>query len=113
MARPLVFLLAAVALQFPLIASAQSGTPGEVYATRCADCHGKRGEGSNNPKLGPALKGNPFVVNGGATAIANVIRKGRSGKSRLYDDSYPNMPAIPTADAPALAAYLKGELQTR
>ena len=109
--QSLAVLLAACALQIPLVASAQSSTPAEAYASKCADCHGAKGQGSYNPKLGPALKGNPFVVNGSVNAIANVIRKGRSGKSRLYDETMPNMPSIPTANAPEIAAFLKGDLQ--
>jgi mono/diheme cytochrome c family protein len=86
------------------------------YALRCSACHGKSGEGTRAvlPSLGPALKGNPFVVNGSPAAIRNVIRKGRQGQKRLYDDTYPNMPSFGfevVPDADALVAYLKGDLQ--
>ena len=64
-----------------------------LYLLRCAGCHGRDGEGTawDWPKLGPALKGNPFVQNAPASAIIRVIRKGRSGRERLYHESYPNM----------------------
>ena len=88
----------------------------EIYRVRCSACHGSTGQGTRAtlPSLGPALKGNPFIVNGSAAAIKQVIRKGRSGQKRLYDDTYPNMPAFgpePVPDADALVAYLKGGLQ--
>jgi len=87
-----------------------------TYKLRCAGCHGASGQGTRAtlPSLGPALKGNPFVVNGSAAAIKAVIRKGRSGQKRLYDDTYPNMPSFgpdPVPDVDVLVAYLKGDLQ--
>jgi mono/diheme cytochrome c family protein len=86
------------------------------YQMRCSSCHGSEGQGTraSMPALAPALKGNPFVVNGSPAAIRTVIRKGRAGQKRLYNDTYPNMPsfgaeAVPDVDA--LVAYLKGDLQ--
>lgn len=86
------------------------------YELRCSHCHGANGQGTRAsiPPLGPALKGNPFVVNGSPNAIRNVIRKGRSGQKRIYDDTYPNMPSFGfevVPDTDALVAYLKGDLQ--
>jgi mono/diheme cytochrome c family protein len=96
-------------------AHAAFDTPG-YYQLRCAGCHGTQGQGTRAalPALGPALKGNPFIVNGSPAAIRNVIRKGRTGSKRLYNDAYPNMPsfgieAVPDIDG--LVAYLKGDLQ--
>ena len=88
----------------------------ENYRLRCSACHGANGQGTRAslPSLGPALKGNPFIVNGSPAAIKAVIRKGRSGQKRLYDDTYPNMPSFGfenVPDADALVAYLKGDLQ--
>ena len=88
----------------------------ETYKTRCSACHGLNGQGTRAtlPSLGPALKGNPFVVNGSPAAIKTVIRKGRSGQKRIYDDTYPNMPSFGVEFVPdpdALIAYLKGDLQ--
>ena len=86
------------------------------YQMRCASCHGADGQGTRAsvPPLAPALKGNPFIVNGSPAAIRTVIRKGRSGQKRLYNDAYPNMPsfgaeAVPDVDG--LVAYLKGDMQ--
>jgi mono/diheme cytochrome c family protein len=87
------------------------------YQLRCATCHGDQGQGTRNwgvPPTGPALKGNPFVVNGSPAAIRTVIRKGRSGQKRLYDDAYPNMPSFDPGvvpDVDGLVTYLKGDLQ--
>lgn len=88
----------------------------ENYKLRCSTCHGANGQGTRGtlPSLGPALKGNPFIVNGSPAAIKGVIRKGRSGQKRLYDDTYPNMPSFGfevVPDTDALVAYLKGDLQ--
>jgi mono/diheme cytochrome c family protein len=86
------------------------------YQMRCAACHGSEGQGTRGqmPSLGPALKANPFIVNGSPAAIRTIVRKGRSGQKRLYNDTYPNMPsfgpeAVPDVDA--LVAFLKGDLQ--
>ncbi|HUP30580.1 MAG TPA: cytochrome c [Usitatibacter sp.] len=88
----------------------------EMYKLRCSACHGSNGQGTRAtlPSLGPALKGNPFVMNGSPAAIKSVIRKGRQGQKRLYDDTYPNMPAFgfeAVPDPDALIAYMKDGLQ--
>lgn len=108
--------VSALACAFPLAASADFDAAG-YYELRCATCHGDKGQGTRNwgvPPTGPALKGNPFVVNGSPAAIRTVIRKGRQGERRLYDDAYPNMPAFGPGlvpDVDALVAYLKGPMQ--
>lgn len=88
----------------------------EMYKLRCSTCHGADGQGTRAslPSLGPALKGNPFIKSASPAAIARVIRKGRQGQKRLYDDTYPNMPAFGfevVPDTDVLVAYLKGDLQ--
>ena len=107
--------LLAVGALVPIPAAAEVDAPA-IYAVRCSNCHGANGQGTRAtlPSLGPALKGNPFIVNGSPAAIKAVIRKGRSGQKRLYDDTYPNMPSFgpePVPDVDALVAYLKGGLQ--
>ena len=86
------------------------------YELRCSYCHGTEGQGTRAtlPSLGPALKGNPFVVNGSPAALKAVIRKGRSGQKRLYNDTYPNMPSFGfevVPDVDALVNFLKVDLQ--
>jgi mono/diheme cytochrome c family protein len=108
--------LASFTLGAPLSSSAAVDAAG-FYQLRCATCHGDVGQGTRNwgvPPTGPALKGNPFVVNGSPAAIRTVIRKGRSGQRRLYDDAFPNMPAFgaeAVPDVDALVTYLKSDLQ--
>jgi cytochrome c len=86
------------------------------YTLRCATCHGLSGEGTRDksPSLGPPLRGNPFVINAPAEMLMSVIRNGRGGQQRVYDDAYPNMPAFDAGmvpDAMGLATYLKTVLQ--
>ena len=87
-----------------------------LFRLRCSSCHGANGEGTNDeyPKLGPALKGNPFILNAPTVAIVNVIRLGRAGRQRLYHETFPNMPAFGVEmvpDADGLADFLKNDLQ--
>lgn len=86
------------------------------YQLRCATCHGTSGEGTRNksPSLGPPLRGNPLVINAPAEMLMSIIRRGRGGQQRVYDDAYPNMPAFDAGmvpDAIGLANYLKTVLQ--
>lgn len=88
-----------------------------LFRLRCGACHGGDGEGTSNtmPKLAPALKGNPFVINAPPVVLVNLIRKGRIGRQRLYHDSpFANMPgfgAEMVPDADALVQFLKTDLQ--
>ena len=115
-------LVAALLLGGSVGALAQAPTGGsqvaaDIYQERCATCHGVKGQGTNTlvPPTGPALKGNPFIVNAPGIIIKSVIRNGREGRQRLYHDIYPNMPSfgpemIP--DVNGLIAYMKGDLQS-
>ena len=88
-----------------------------LFRLRCGACHGGDGEGTSNtmPKLAPALKGNPFVINAPPVVLVNLIRKGRIGRQRLYHDSpFANMPGFGAElvpDADALVQFLKTDLQ--
>jgi mono/diheme cytochrome c family protein len=86
------------------------------YELRCASCHGAEGEGTRDrsPSLGPPLRGNPFVINAPVEMLVSLIRHGRGGQQRVYDDAYPNMPAFDAGlvpDAAGLVNYLKTVLQ--
>ena len=99
----------------PTVSNAAFDAAG-YYQIRCSSCHGADGQGTRAsvPPLAPALKGNPFVVNGSPAAIRTVIRKGRAGQKRLYNDAFPNMPSFGpevVPDVDALVAYIKGDLQ--
>lgn len=88
----------------------------DIYDVRCATCHGANGEGTKGriPALGPPLKGNDFVVNAPESVLRDVIRNGRQGADRTYDDEYPNMPAFDYTmvdDIEALIEFLQGDMQ--
>jgi mono/diheme cytochrome c family protein len=113
--HPVAGLLVAAALFSCSTAYADFDAAG-YYKMRCASCHGAIGEGTDSvaPSLGPALRGNALVKNAPAQVIAQIIRRGRSGKARVYNSHYPNMPAFGAETVPdveALVAYLKGPLQ--
>jgi mono/diheme cytochrome c family protein len=114
-------LLPSLALSLFLGMPTSDATASEVdaagyYKLRCATCHGVNGEGTRDksPSLGPPLRGNPLVINAPAETLASIIRHGRGGQQRAYDDAYPNMPAFDAGlvpDAVGLATYLKTVLQ--
>ena len=114
-------LLPSLALSLSLGMPISGATASEVdaagyYKLRCATCHGVNGEGTRDksPSLGPPLRGNPLVINAPAEMLASIIRHGRGGQQRAYDDAYPNMPAFDAGlvpDAIGLATYLKTVLQ--
>ena len=114
-------LLPSLALSLFLGLPISDATASEVdaagyYKLRCATCHGVNGEGTRDksPSLGPPLRGNPLVINAPADMLASIIRRGRGGQQRVYDDAYPNMPAFDAGmvpDAVGLATYLKTVLQ--
>lgn len=86
------------------------------YKTRCSTCHGADGEGTRDksPSLGPALRDNPLVINAPLEVLVRIIRQGRGGQQRAYDDAFPNMPAFDAGMVPdpaGLAEYLKTALQ--
>lgn len=114
----------AALLFMPSVNAADSGVMSEqavgkaIYDARCSTCHGPNGEGTKGyqiPATAPALRGDPFVQYGSADAIAEVIRHGRTGAKRHYDDTFPDMPSFDATmieDIRPLIAYLKGEMQT-
>ena len=113
--RPLAGLV--IAATFLCCSSAYADVDGAgYYKMRCSSCHGANGEGTDSvaPSLGPALRGNALVKNAPVEVIAQIIRRGRSGKARVYNSHYPNMPSFGAEAVPdleALIAYLKGPLQ--
>lgn len=103
--------------------AAPAGSATEVdsaayYQLRCSTCHGVDGEGTRNksPSLGPPLRDNPLVIHAPIEVLTRIIRHGRGGQQRVYDDAYPNMPAFDAGlvpDADGLAQYLKTVLQQK
>ena len=112
-----LFLVLSLFLNLPISdATASEVDAAGYYQLRCATCHGINGEGTRNksPSLGPPLRGNPLVINAPAEVLASIIRHGRGGQQRAYDDAYPNMPAFDAGlvpDAIGLATWLKTALQ--
>ena len=115
--RPLPLAALTIVAGFPMSQAAASEVDAAgYYELRCASCHGAEGEGTRDrsPSLGPPLRGNPFVINAPAEMLVNLIRHGRGGQQRVYDDAYPNMPAFDAGlvpDAAGLVNYLKTVLQ--
>jgi mono/diheme cytochrome c family protein len=86
-------------------------TGADIFGSKCVSCHGKDGQGT--PGLAPALKGDPFVINGKLEDIENTIQNGRSGDQKHYKDIPVAMPAwhLSDADLKAVVSYLRGGLQ--
>jgi len=89
----------------------------DIYDTRCSTCHGPGGDGNvghTMPYTAPPLKGDQFVISAPDKMIADVIRHGRTGARRHFDDTYPDMPSFDASmieDLRPLLAYLKGDMQ--
>lgn len=95
----------------------EQATGKAIYEARCSTCHGPNGEGTKGyqiPATAPPLRGDPFVQYGSVAAIVQVIRHGRTGAKRHYDDTYADMPSFDATmidDLRPLIAFLKGDLQ--
>lgn len=89
----------------------------DIYEVRCSTCHGEGGDGNVGkimPVTAPPLRGNQFIISAPDKMIADVIRHGRTGARRHYDDTYPDMPSFDASmieDIRPLIAYLKGDMQ--
>jgi mono/diheme cytochrome c family protein len=89
----------------------------DIYETRCSTCHGENGDGNVGkimPLTAPPLKGDQFVISAPDKMVADVIRHGRTGARRHFDDTYPDMPSFDASmieDIRPLIAYLKGDMQ--
>jgi mono/diheme cytochrome c family protein len=100
------------------LAGASDVDAAAYYELRCATCHGVDGEGTRDksPSLGPPLRDNPLVIHAPIEVLTRIIRHGRGGQQRVYDDAYPNMPAFDAGlvpDAAGLVQYLKTVLQQK
>lgn len=90
----------------------------EIFEARCSTCHGENGDGNVGkimPLTAPPLKGDQFVISAPDKMIADVIRHGRTGARRHFDDTYPDMPSFDASmieDIRPLIAYLKGDMQS-
>lgn len=92
--------------------SAMAKTGAEIFKSTCTACHGAAGEGKKS--LGPALKGNEFVVKGSDADISATIKDGRSGAAKKYKEFPSPMPAqkaLTDAEIADLVSYIKGDIQ--
>lgn len=106
--RKLVW-IAVVALSVAFSGTALASDDGAaIYGKLCAMCHGAKGEGM--PMMGPALKGNEFLVKSKDAEISDVILKGRMGDEKKYKDMpIPMMPQkLTEEEVKAVIAYMKG-----
>jgi len=92
----------------PDISSGLDGA--KLFGAKCIACHGSKGEGT---QVGPALKGDPFIIQGTPAEIKQVITSGRTQKEKKYPNIVTPMPAglASESEADALVTYLKGDLQ--
>ncbi|MBI3995948.1 MAG: cytochrome c [Nitrospirae bacterium] len=104
----LSFLMIAAVSVLPGASDAMDAAP--LYGSKCAACHGPKGEGS---PVGPALKGDPFVTQGATAEIKKVILMGRMEKDKKYPNFMTAMPGglVSEAEAEALVSYLIGDIQ--
>ncbi|MBF8251113.1 MAG: Cytochrome c protein [Deltaproteobacteria bacterium] len=92
--------------------SAMAKTGAEIFKATCTACHGAAGEGKK--ALGPALKGNEFVVKGSDADISATIKDGRTGAAKKYKEFPSPMPAqkaLTDAEIADLVSYIKGDIQ--
>jgi mono/diheme cytochrome c family protein len=92
-----------------------------LYKKNCSGCHGFQGQGIQ--PAGPPLMGNQLVLNAPPEVIKGVIRNGRKGADKAYDEymrdgkvGYMNMPpfeevVISDTELDLLVSYLKDGFQ--
>lgn len=82
----------------------------KLFSDKCAVCHGAHGEGT---ATGPAQKGDEFIMGAKPAEVKRVIMEGRAGSAKLYPNIPVDMPKglVSEAEADALVAFLKGDLQ--
>jgi len=108
--KKVIVAICAVSLIGATAAMAKTGE--EIYKATCSPCHGAKGEGKK--PMGPAQKGNKFVIEGKDADIAAIIKNGRAGADKKYKDYPSPMPpqkALTDAEIADLVKYLKGDLQ--
>jgi mono/diheme cytochrome c family protein len=106
---PGALLAAVLLLVVSVSANADSGA--DIFAVKCASCHGNAGQGTSG--LAPALKGDPFVIHGKLVEIEDTIQNGRSGDQKKFRNLPVAMPAwhLSDADLRAVLDYIRSDLQ--
>jgi cytochrome c553 len=94
----IISLIAALAILIAMPLSVWSAEDGaELYKSRCAACHGDKGEGKKEAKM-PALKGTKKT----ADQIVAFLMKGESDKTM-----HANPIGVSEEQAKALASFIK------
>jgi cytochrome c5 len=104
--RKLVW-ISVIALCVAFSGTALAADGAEVYTKLCGMCHGAKGEGL--PMMGPAIKGNDFVLKGKDAELSDVILKGRAGEDKKYKDiPIPMLPQkLNDEEVAAVIAHMK------
>ncbi|MFZ3071877.1 MAG: cytochrome c [Thermodesulfobacteriota bacterium] len=105
--RKMIFVaLFAAAAMFVGSQAMAAADGGKLFASKCAMCHGKAGEGS---AMAPALKGSEFVK-GDAAAVKATITNGRAGADKKYPKFSIAMPKFQFSaeELDAIVAQVKG-----
>lgn len=87
-----------IALAFVVLLSAQQLFSQQVYATRCAACHGEEARGTAN---GPGLAMNPRVAERTPDQLRAYLERGNPGAGM------PSFADLPADDLTTLARYLR------
>ena len=109
--RPEIILIGLIFCSTLFIPEASLALDGaQLFSSKCVACHGSKGKGT---QVGPALRGDPFVIQGAPEEIKKVIMTGRTEKEKKYPNIMIPMPTglASEAEADALVTYLKGDLQ--
>lgn len=95
------------ALKEPVAAVKDTGAGAAIFKAKCSLCHGAEGKGST---MAPAFKGNSWIKGASNAEITEVIKNGRKGAAKKYNNFFSDMPAskgLPESDVNALVEYLK------
>lgn len=92
-------------------ASAQAKDGVEIFRSKCAHCHGYKGQGIRGYTA--TLKGSRLVTKGSDADVKKTIRTGRIGDDKKFKDypvvMYPEKD-LSEAELDALVKYLKSDL---
>ncbi len=104
-----IVILLVLAFASTSIAAAPDGE--KIYKSKCALCHGAKGEGIKN--MAPPHKGNQFVLKGSHEEIEKVIKEGRAGKAKKYKEYPVDMPkhSFSEPELDAVIRYIQVDLQ--
>src|SRR3972149_11499158 len=79
----------------------------KIFASKCAMCHGKAGEGS---AMAPSLKESEFVKKSDAALVKATITNGRAGADKKYPKFSIAMPkfTFTVEELDAVVGHIKG-----